>query len=105
MNIRITKSCAYFGPSSLFSAGVLTATVSLMASADIGVDVTALGLAERPRNVPAGVLFDGVGVSFSSLASSLDGVEARESLSLLPVLVPSGFFGFGVAAVYFKQEK
>lgn len=76
-----------------------------MASADIGVDVTALGLAERPRSVPVGVLFAGVGVIFSSLASSLDGVEARESLSLLPVLVPSGFFGFGVAAVYYREEK
>lgn len=75
---------------------LLVATASLTASAGTGVD-TAPGLAARARDEPVDVVPDAVGVPLSSFPISLDGVDARESPSLLPV-APSGFFGLPAAA-------
>lgn len=72
-----------------------------------GVDVA--GFVDRLRDVDdvdvVVDVFNGVGVDFSSvdLTSSLDGVDARESLSL-PVTEPS-FFGFGAVATLHKNKK
>lgn len=81
---------------------VLATDVSLATSVGTGVD--GAGLADRPRDEPVDVLAaEGVRV-LSKLASSFDGVDARESLSLPLVLAPSGFFGFGAATAVNKSE-
>lgn len=78
-------------------------TTSLVTSGGTGVDV--VGLEDLPRDELVDVFSGAVGVAFSSRISSLDGVDARESPSLLPVLEPSGFFGFAAAAVGQRNEK
>lgn len=78
-------------------------TTSLVTSGGTGVDV--VGLEDLPRDELLDVLSGAVGVDFSSRISSLDGVDARESPSLLPVLEPSGFFGLAAAAIGQKYKK
>lgn len=67
------------------------------------VGVPAVGFDERPRDVVV-VVDDAVALVFvDDTGTSLDGVEARESLSLLPVL--SGFFGLLATAIKLHKKK
>lgn len=92
---------AYFGSSALALRD--KSRLPLFCSFDgvCAFDVADAGFAERPRDVVVDANeFNDVDELLSSLVNSFDGVDARESLSL-PVLPLPSFFGFGVAAFLF----